>query len=58
MVKFPWHFVSSTFTPLEADPPSDLDGVRDMANQPPEGEPKRVRDDLNAVLARRPASAF
>jgi aryl-alcohol dehydrogenase-like predicted oxidoreductase len=28
-----------------------LDGVRDVANLAPEGEPRRVRDDLNAVAA-------
>ena len=42
------------FAPLDADPPGALDGVRDAANQPLEEEPKRVRDDLDAVLARRP----
>jgi uncharacterized protein YbjT (DUF2867 family) len=41
------------FAALDADPPGALDGVRDMANQPLEEEPRRVRDDLNAVLARR-----
>ena len=45
------------FAPLDADPEGSLDGVRDMANQPLENEPKRVRDDLDAVLARRPATA-
>jgi uncharacterized protein YbjT (DUF2867 family) len=45
------------FAPLDADPQGALDGVRDMANQPLEDEPARVRDDLNAVLARRPAGA-
>ena len=45
------------FAPLDADPKGTLDGVRDMANQPLKGEPKGVRDDLDAVLARRPAPA-
>jgi uncharacterized protein YbjT (DUF2867 family) len=40
------------FAPLEADPPGALDGVHDTANMPLEDEPQRVRDDLNAVLAR------
>jgi uncharacterized protein YbjT (DUF2867 family) len=41
------------FAPLDADPPGDLDAVRDMANQPLEEEPQRVRDDLNVVRATR-----
>jgi len=41
------------FAPLDADPQGALDGVRDMANQPLTDEPKRVRDDLDAVLAHR-----
>jgi uncharacterized protein YbjT (DUF2867 family) len=41
------------FAPLDADPQSALDGVRDMANQSLKDEPKRVRDDLDAVLGRR-----
>jgi hypothetical protein len=45
------------FAPLDADPQGVLDGVRDMTNQPLKDEPKRVRDDLDAVLARRPATA-
>ncbi len=43
------------FAPLDADPQGALDAVRDMANMPLEDEPRRVRDDLNAVLARRPS---
>jgi uncharacterized protein YbjT (DUF2867 family) len=39
------------FAPLDADPQGALDGVRDMANQPLEDEPQRVRDDLRVVLA-------
>jgi uncharacterized protein YbjT (DUF2867 family) len=39
------------FAALDADPQGSLDGVRDKANQPLEVEPKRVRDDLEAVLA-------
>jgi uncharacterized protein YbjT (DUF2867 family) len=45
------------FAPLDADVQGSLDGVRDMANQPLEEEPKRVRDDLDAVLARRSGAA-
>ena len=45
------------FAPLNADPQGALDGVHDMADQPLKDEPKRVRDDLEAVLARRPAAA-
>ncbi|MGD0500235.1 MAG: SDR family oxidoreductase [Bryobacteraceae bacterium] len=45
------------FGPLDADPQGALDGVHDMVNQPLKDEPKRVRDDLDAVLARRPATA-
>ena len=45
------------FAALDADPQGALDGVRDMANQPLKDEPKRVRDDLDAVLAHRPATA-
>jgi uncharacterized protein YbjT (DUF2867 family) len=41
------------FAALDADPEGALDGVRDMANMPLGDEPRRVRDDLNAVLARR-----
>jgi uncharacterized protein YbjT (DUF2867 family) len=44
------------FAPLDADPQGGLDGVSDMENQPLEDEPKRVRDDLSAVLARRSAT--
>ena len=43
------------FATLDADAPGALDGVRDMSNQPLEDEPKRVRDDLDAVLANRSA---
>ena len=37
------------FGSLEPDPPGALNGVHDMANMPLEEEPKRVRDDLEAV---------
>ena len=43
------------FAPLEAGAQGALDGVRDMANQPIEGEPRTVRDDLDAALALRSA---
>jgi hypothetical protein len=42
------------FISLDPDPQAALDGVRDMANMPVEKEPQRVRDDLDAVLARKP----
>ena len=45
------------FAPLEADPPRALDGVRDMANMPMEDEPRRVREALDAMRARRPGAA-
>jgi uncharacterized protein YbjT (DUF2867 family) len=45
----------SVFASLDADPQDALDGVRDPANQPLEDEPDRVRRDLDAVLANRPA---
>jgi len=37
------------FGSLEPDSPGRLNGVHDMANMPLEQEPKRVRDDLEAV---------
>jgi uncharacterized protein YbjT (DUF2867 family) len=40
------------FAPLDADPQGALDGVRDVGNMPMEDEPKRVRDDFDAALAR------
>jgi uncharacterized protein YbjT (DUF2867 family) len=40
------------FAGLDADPRGALDGVRDAANMPVEDEPQRVRDDLDAVVAR------
>jgi len=45
------------FGPLDADPEGALDGVHDMANMPLKEEPQRVRDDLDAVLARRSANS-
>jgi uncharacterized protein YbjT (DUF2867 family) len=44
--------LDAVFAPLDADQKDSLDGVRDMPNQPVEEEPKRVRDDLDAVIAR------
>jgi len=38
------------FAPLDVDPQGALDGARDIANMPLDGEPQRVRDDLNAIL--------
>jgi uncharacterized protein YbjT (DUF2867 family) len=46
------------FASLDADPQGALDGVRDMANQPLEDEPRRVRDDLDAVRAHRSATSY
>jgi len=43
------------FAALDADPPGALDAVHDAANMPLEAEPQRVRDDLAAVIADRPA---
>ena len=43
--------LDALFAQLDADPPGTLDGVRDMANQPLDEEPHRVRGDLDAVLA-------
>jgi uncharacterized protein YbjT (DUF2867 family) len=37
------------FTPLEADQPGSLDGVRDVTNMPVTDEPQRVRDDLGEL---------
>jgi hypothetical protein len=44
--------LDALFAALDADPQGALDGVHDMANMPIEQEPKRVRDDLDAVKAR------
>jgi hypothetical protein len=41
------------FAELDADKPGALDGVRDATNQPLEEEPKRVREDLETLLATR-----
>jgi uncharacterized protein YbjT (DUF2867 family) len=45
------------FASLDADPEGAIDGVRDMANMPPDEEPQRVRDDLNAVRAHQSSAA-
>jgi uncharacterized protein YbjT (DUF2867 family) len=45
------------FSSLDSDVEGALDGVRDMANMPLKEEPKRVREDLDAVLARRSTDA-
>ena len=39
------------FAALDQDPPGSLDAVRDEANMPLDGEPQRVRDDLDVVRA-------
>lgn len=44
------------FAALDTDPRASLDGVRDLANMPLDAEPQRVRDELDAVLARQPQS--
>jgi uncharacterized protein YbjT (DUF2867 family) len=41
------------FASLDVDPEGALDGVHDMANMPLEDEPQRVRDDMNAMRARK-----
>jgi uncharacterized protein YbjT (DUF2867 family) len=41
--------LDSEFARLDADPPGTLDAVHDAANMPLEGEPQRVREDLQAV---------
>lgn len=46
------HDFDALLAPLDADPPSALDGVRDTANMPLADEPPRVQDDLDAVLTR------
>ena len=43
------------FAALAADPQGALEGVRDTNNMPLEDEPRRVREDVEAVLARRSA---
>jgi uncharacterized protein YbjT (DUF2867 family) len=40
------------FGNLDPDPPGAVDGVHDTASMPVEEEPKRVRDDLDAVQSR------
>jgi uncharacterized protein YbjT (DUF2867 family) len=45
---------AALFAALDADPQSAWDGVRDAANMPLEDEPKRVREDLNAMTRLRP----
>ena len=44
---------AALFAALEPDPKGALDGVQDMANMPLDEEPSRVRDDLDAIKARR-----
>ena len=41
------------FAALDGDAEDSLDAASDIANQPLDDEPQRVRDDLQAVLARR-----
>ena len=44
--------LGALFAPLDADPQATLDGVHDMTNMALADEPRRVRDDLDAVRAR------
>ena len=44
------------FTGLDGDADDSLDAAKDVANQPLQDEPQRVRDDLQAVLVRRSAT--
>jgi uncharacterized protein YbjT (DUF2867 family) len=48
---------NALFASLDADPEGALDGVRDTANMPPDEEPQRVRDDLNALRGHRSSGA-
>lgn len=48
--------LAALFAALDADAPGALDGVHDRANMPLDDEPRRVRDDLDAVLANAPAN--
>lgn len=43
------------FAQLEKDADGALDGVYDAGNMPLDEEPQRVRDDLDAVVARGPS---
>jgi uncharacterized protein YbjT (DUF2867 family) len=43
--------LEALFAPLDADPPGTLDGVHDMTNMALADEPRRVRDDLDAIRA-------
>jgi uncharacterized protein YbjT (DUF2867 family) len=47
---------NALFTPLDADAQGALDAVHDVANMPLGEEPKRVRDDLDAMRERYPRS--
>ena len=40
---------AALFAAVEPDPPGALDGVRDDANLPLDGEPQRVQDDLRSA---------
>lgn len=47
--------LDALFAPLEKDADGALDGVYDAGNMPLDEEPQRVRDDLDAVVARGPS---
>jgi hypothetical protein len=49
------HDLDPDFARLDADPPGALDAAHDLANMALQQEPQRVRDDLDAVSARRPS---
>lgn len=50
--------LDALFAALDADPIGRMDGVRDLPNMPIDQEPQRVRDNLDAVLARRVGTNF
>jgi uncharacterized protein YbjT (DUF2867 family) len=45
--------LDALFAALDPDSKDELDGVRDMQNQPLEDEPQRVKDDQHALSANR-----
>lgn len=52
------HTLDPLLAAVDADPVGTLDGVRDLENMPLNDEPQRVRDDLDRVRARIPASTI
>jgi hypothetical protein len=49
------HDLDTLFAALDGDQSGALDAVRDLANMPLQDEPERVRNDVDAVKARRQA---